>query len=68
MALVKKAFGIYTDTEGAAYLLATATGSSADSEFHLITNPYPGEYYYHYHAFGATHGPHIWFGPVTVKY
>ena len=64
----RHAFGIYTDTEGAAYALALATGGPADTEFHFYTNNNPGEYYYHYHAFGVSHGPHIWFGPCTIKY
>ena len=62
------AYGIYTDTEAPAYLLAVATGSAADVEYHFYTSKKPGEYYRHYHAFGTFHGPHIWFGPYMVKY
>lgn len=60
-------YGIYTDMEGSAHNLAVLTGGSTDIENHFLTNPNPGDYYAHYHAFYKG-GPHIWFGPPSCKF
>ena len=62
------ALGIYTDTESAAYDLASSFGHTPELQKHWDgENAGLGEFYNHYHIYGKK-GAHVWFGtPTAIK-